>query len=217
MNLSEQNWQNRPALPPSFYLKDSLSVAKALLQTALYVRHGTEELVARIVEVEAYLEDDPASHSYRGKTRRNWPMFEPGGTCYVYLSYGLNYCVNVVTAKQGRGEAVLIRAVEPLRGMEGMAKRRKLSCKEKQKLCSGPGKLTQAMGIDLRFNGMLFDREDFKIVQICSGTTQIGCSQRVGISKAIQQRFRFFVRNSPWLSRKEAWFPKKTSMKSAQG
>ena len=189
-------------LPRQFYLNDTVSVAKRLLGKALCVRNQKDWCVAEITETEAYLGvEDPASHAYRGKTRRNCPMFDAGGTCYVYLSYGVNYCMNVSTRVEGIGEAVLLRAGRPLLGLRKMSKlRRKENPLE---FLSGPGKFTQAMGITLLHNGMRFDRVDFKIVDpgISISKIIIGASSRIGISKAKEHHFRFFIRDSEWLSR----------------
>lgn len=179
-------------------------MARQLLGKGLYVRKRGAAILVEIVEVEAYLGwRDPASHAYRGVTPRNRAMFESGGTCYVYLSYGVNYCMNVSTRAKGVGEAVLLRAAAPLEGIEAMRKNRG-GMKDRQ-LLNGPGKLCQALAIDLLYNGFTFDREDFKLVdlgRILPGKL-IGVSPRIGISKAKDDELRFYVKGSPWLSRKE--------------
>ena len=132
--------------------QDSLTVAPLLLGWELVSRAGGVETAGRIVEVEAYHgTDDPASHAYRGLTNRTAPMFERGGAIYVYLSYGINYCVNIVTGPAGEASAVLIRALEPNTGLEIMARRRHTS--DPLRLASGPGKLTHALGIGLGLSG----------------------------------------------------------------
>lgn len=200
------------SLPKRFYLNSTTSVAKSLLGKGLLVEN---RLLAEIVEVEAYLgKKDPASHSARGPTPRNQPMFEQGGICYVYLSYGINYCMNVVTGPEGLGEAVLIRAIRPLRGTNAMARSRGLApftgdldnpLKSIANICNGPGKLTQALGIDLRYNGLQFGRTGLKLVDLGKTYTasQIGRSPRIGISQATDKLLRFYVKGSPWLSRNE--------------
>jgi DNA-3-methyladenine glycosylase len=191
-------------LPKSFYLRDSCVVARELLGKGLVVKLGRDWLVLEIVEVEAYKGAiDPASHAFRGPTPRNWPMFEEGGTCYVYLSYGINYCMNVSTGPKGKGEAVLLRAGRPVSGLEVMQTLRNMPGEEVQ-VSNGPGKLTQAMGIGPKHNGLRYDLNNFKLVDLGSSPVPsvIGTSPRIGISKATDKEFRFFVKNSPWLSRK---------------
>lgn len=199
-------------LPRKFYLKDTLEVARSLLGKGLFVLHKTTPLLVEIVEVEAYLDRDAASHSFRGKSGRNWPMFEGGGTCYVYLSYGVNYCMNVVTQVQDRGEAVLLRAAAPLDGIHTMARNREFyggidftgDSKPTRALLGGPGKLTQALGVNMSHNGRTFFEDDLKIVDLGGEVParEIAESPRIGISKATKKRYRFFMKNSPWLSRR---------------
>jgi len=202
---------NAKPLPAEFFLQETAEVAKTLLGKGLYVAHSGGPLLAQIVEVEAYLgRADPASHAYGGLSKRNWPMFDIGGTCYVYLSYGVNYCMNVVTEEKGRGEAVLLRAAAPICGISQMGKLRGIKKGELmrpaglKKLLSGPGKMTQALGIGLNYNGVKFNRGDFKLVDLqCPlSKNEIGASPRIGISKAKNRRLRFFIKSSPWLSRK---------------
>jgi DNA-3-methyladenine glycosylase len=186
-------------LPRRFYLQDTTKVARALLGKILVnVRDGVV-LAGRIVETEAYLgAKDPASHAYRGETPRNRSMFAEGGTCYVYLSYGMHYCMNVVTAKAGVGEAVLLRAVQPVVNAEAMAELRGLpphDPKAMRRLADGPGKLTQALGIDIADDGRRFDGPDFKIV---AGSERVAgggiiCGPRIGISKAVDLPLRFRI------------------------
>lgn len=197
-------------LPKEFYLAPVADVAKALLGKGLFVLQKGEPLLAEIVETEAYFEEDPASHSYAGNTKRTWPMFEAGGTCYVYVSYGINLCMNVATGPKGRGEAVLLRAARPLVGQTLMFRNRTLSSGRSRSgplketaLLSGPGKLTQAFGIGLRYNGLTFDRDDFKLVDLGNDIPSrlIARSPRIGITKARDELLRFAVKGSPWLSR----------------
>ena len=129
-----------------FLAGDSPDVAPALLNKLLV--HG--ECVGRIVEVEAYREDDPASHTFRGRTNRNAVMFGPAGHMYVYFSYGMHFCANVVTGPEGVGSAVLLRAVEPIAGIDVMSARRGGS----RHLADGPAKLCQAFGIDRTHDGV---------------------------------------------------------------
>lgn len=194
--LTRTTIQNLPPLPASFYAGHATKVAKKLLGKGLVVKHKDELLVLQLTEVEAYTQlGDESCHSYRGITKRNWPMFEAGGTCYVYLSYGINYCMNIATGRKGVGDAVLLRAGIPLLGEEMMLRNRGLTTATPAKLTGGPGKLTQALGIDLAQNGLTFDRKDLKIVDlgIKIPTTKIIATTRIGISKAKDLPWRFLV------------------------
>lgn len=134
----------------SLLTNDADMVAPQLLNRLLVVG----ACVGRIVEVEAYTADDPASHSFRGRTNRNAVMFGPPGHLYVYFTYGMHHCANVVTGRPGDGQAVLIRAVEPLHGIEEMLTRRGRAEGQRRGLADGPGKLCQAFGLDLTRNGV---------------------------------------------------------------
>lgn len=165
---------------------DSPEVAPSLLNKL--VVHG--ECIGRIVEVEAYREDDPASHTYRGRTPRNAVMFGPAGQLYVYFTYGMHFCANVVTGPSGTGAAVLLRAVEPVAGIEVMRERRHGSTA----LADGPAKLCQAFGIDGTFNGADLLRGDGGVGLFDDGTPPpldplVG--PRVGISKAVEVPWRW--------------------------
>ena len=153
------------------------------------------------METEAYTEDDPASHSFRGRTLRNRFMFERGGLAYVYLIYGVHNCFNVTSGISGSGEAVLIRAARPLEGIELMCANRG---REKTiDLCSGPGKLCQAFGIDRRHNGIsLVDGEIQVLVRTEGSKPDIEVTKRIGITSGTGLRRRFAVKGSRWLSRR---------------
>jgi len=157
-------------------------------------------LAARLVEVEAYQEGDPASHSFRGPTPRNAVMFGPAGHLYVYFSYGMHWCMNVVTGPPGQGSAVLLRAAEPLEGIEAMAARRGLD--DVRKLCAGPGRLTQALAIGRSDGGA--DLVRGTALRLHAGdpvaSRRVGRSTRVGVNVGIEKRWRFFERGSPWIS-----------------
>jgi DNA-3-methyladenine glycosylase len=186
-------------LPRRFYLRPAITVARDLLGTYLVSRSAGQALIGRIVEVEAYLgERDPASHAYRGKTPRNEVMFGEGGHLYVYFTYGMHHCCNVVTGPEGRASAVLLRAVEPVRGVDLMRERREGGTRGRVSdaaLTNGPGKLCQALGITRELNGA-----DLCGERIWIGKTRgprrrmkVARSPRVGISQGQHHLWRFFL------------------------
>lgn len=194
-------------LPQAFYAQDTVSVARQLLGCFLVHLEGEQTTLGRIVETEAYLVNDPASHAFRGKTRRSSVMFGPAGYAYVYLIYGLHTCLNVVTRQEGQGEAVLFRALEPLYGLATMQMRRRTE--KEALLCSGPARLTKALGISLTLNGQpLFDGR----FQLWSSeslspvlpveTADIVQTTRIGISKAVDLPLRFYLKNNPHVSKR---------------
>ncbi len=180
-------------------LSYALDAAPALLGW-LFVHDSDEGLTAGyIVETEAYMATDPASHSYRGKTPRNAVMFGPPGHLYVYFTYGMHYCVNIVTGQEGKGEAVLIRALEPVEGIELM-RRRRGSVADIQ-LMNGPAKLAQAMGINRdQYGASLLDR---RALQLLPGIVPVEIVQttRIGITKEIDQPWRFYIKHNPYISK----------------
>lgn len=183
-------------LPPAFYQRDALEVAPDLIGRELVRRLGRTLVVGRIVETEAYRRDDPASHSYRGQTRRNRSMFGRPGRAYVYVSYGIHHCMNVVTAPVS---AVLLRALEPVQGLGSMTRRR--GTKAVRLLCSGPGRLCQAMGIGLGQDGA--DLTTGKGLWLTAGSPPSGvvAATRIGISAATDAMWRFVEAGSPYASR----------------
>lgn len=195
-------------LKPEFYLRRSSVVGRELLGKYLmrFIDDKTP-LVARIVETEAYEgSEDPASHALRGVTARNQPMFEAGGILYVYLSYGVHHCMNVVTGPKGSGEAVLIRAAEPVMGADRMRRRRRLAkgASESQ-LLSGPGKLCQALGVGLTMNFHDLSKPPLMVVAMDDdGDDEIVATPRIGISKAKDAPLRFCIKRSGHLSRRLA-------------
>jgi DNA-3-methyladenine glycosylase len=158
----------------------------------------------RIVEVEAYRSDDPASHSFRGPTARTGVMFGPAGHLYVYFSYGVHWCANVVCGDDGDGQAVLLRALEPLAGLEAMFASRPRA-RRTEDLCSGPGKLTQALAIGREHDGADLVGGDRGVWLVDDGMpppAEPGVSRRVGISVAVDRQWRWFVPGNPHVSRR---------------
>jgi DNA-3-methyladenine glycosylase len=152
-----------------------------------------------IVEVEAYDEEDPASHAFRGRTARNAVMFGPPGHAYVYRSYGVHWCLNVVCDVEGRAEAALIRALAPERGLETMRARRGVTAE--RALCSGPGKLCQALAITGEFDGLALDDPPFAFLPR-SETPDVVTGPRIGITRAVEHSWRYGLKGSPFLSRR---------------
>jgi DNA-3-methyladenine glycosylase len=172
-----------------------LEVAPELVGAELYVAG----VGGRIVEVEAYHHEDPASHGYLGRrTARNAAMFLAGGHAYVYRSYGIHWCLNVVTGGEGEAEAVLIRALEPLAGLDEMRARRGLD--DPRQLCSGPGKLCQALGITREHDGLRLDAPPFKL-RARTGEPAVATGPRIGITRAQELPWRFALAGSRYLSR----------------
>lgn len=189
-------------LSRAFFARPCLEVAPEVLGLAL-VRELPDgaRLAARIVEVEAYLGDgsDAASHSHRGPTPRARVMFGPPGHFYVYRSMGLHFCMNVVCEPEGRGAAVLLRAGEPL---EGEARMRRLrGGRGGRELMNGPGKLAQALAVDLAFDGADALRGALRFERRVGPVSAIGVSPRIGITRSADLPYRFFVRGSPHVSR----------------
>ena len=182
-----------------FYARPSPVVARELLGRLLVRRTSDEVLVARIVETEAYQQDDPASHSFRGATARNGVMFGPASFLYVYFTYGMHFCMNVVTGPPGEGSAVLLRAAEPLRGMEAMTRRRGTAAP--RSLCSGPARLTQAFGVTRAQNGAdLVSGGELWVGGGRAPDRVIRTGPRVGIRHAADVPWRFWVDGSPFVS-----------------
>jgi DNA-3-methyladenine glycosylase len=172
-------------------------VAPALVGALLLV----DGVGGTIVEVEAYDQDDPAAHGYRGPTPRNASMFGPPGRAYVYRSYGVHWCLNLVCAEIGRAEAVLVRALEPTVGLETMRARRELA--DRRLLCSGPGRLCHALGITRDHDGLALDRPPFELRAPPAGL-EVAAGPRVGITRAVEQPWRYGLAGSRYLSRRLA-------------
>jgi len=158
----------------------------------------------RIVETEAYDREDPASHSFSGPTPRNAVMFGPPGFVYVYRSYGIHWCLNFTTCEAGHGAAVLIRALEPTTGLDVMRVRRGItgeSSRDLRGLCSGPGKLCQALGVTHDHNGLALDAPPFQLLPPAKRVSVI-VGPRIGITRAMEVPWRFGLKGSAFLSRK---------------
>ena len=183
-----------PALPAEFFARSVHEVAPTLVGVTLLV----DGVGGRIVEVEAYDHEDPASHGYRGRTARNAAMFGPPGHAYVYRSYGIHWCLNLVCEEEGVANAVLVRALEPTRGLDTMRGRRGLD--NPKLLCSGPGRLCQALGVTREHDGLALDRPPFELrprerdVEVVSGP-------RIGITRAADLPWRYAEAGSRFLSR----------------
>lgn len=190
-------------LPLAFYLRPTLQVARNLLGQFIVRNYNGKRLIGMIVEVEAYRGSiDPASHAYRGRTKRNEVMFWKGGHLYVYFTYGMHFCANVVTREEGIAEAVLIRGAEPVRGIEVMRRFRGKKVTDVN-LTNGPAKFCKAFGIKRKENGLsLLGNE----IYLASGTriprANIGVSTRIGIRAGIDKQWRFFLKGNPWVSKK---------------
>ncbi len=179
---------------PIDFVHDSALVARHLIGAILTL----DGVGGRIVEVEAYDREDPASHSFSGPTTRNAAMFGPPGRVYVYRSYGIHWCFNMVCREEGHGAGVLIRAIEPQHGIDTMRERRGLV--EPRLLCSGPGRICQAMGITLAHTGMPVDAPPFEL-QWPEAPVDIVTGPRIGISKAVDVPWRFGLAGSRFVSR----------------
>jgi DNA-3-methyladenine glycosylase len=180
----------------TFLSRDVLEVAPELVGGTLLV----DGVGGTIVEVEAYRQDDPASHSFGGARGRNAVMFGPAGVAYVYRSYGIHWCLNVVCEDEGRGAAVLIRALEPTHGLASMRERRART--DERLLCSGPGRLTQALGVTGAHNGLALEVPPFEL-RPPAASPDIVADVRIGITKAVEQPWRFLVAGSPYVSRRK--------------
>jgi DNA-3-methyladenine glycosylase len=179
--------------------RDVLHAAPALIGWTLLV----EGVGGVIVEVEAYREDDPASHSFGGPRGRNTVMFGPPGVAYVYRSYGVHWCLNIVCEAEGRGAAVLVRALEPTHGLEAMRKRRRLThaARDDRLLCAGPGRLTEALGVTDAHHGLPFDRPPIQLLPP-EQPLSVASDVRIGISRAAERPWRFLAVDSPYVSRR---------------
>lgn len=190
-------------VPTSFFARDTVGVARDLLGCILATRVRGVRTAGRIVEVEAYIgPHDPAAHGYGNRrTARNASLFGPPGTAYVYFIYGMHWCVNAVTEREGYPSAVLIRALEPLKGLAAMRRRRRTD--DARALCSGPAKLCEALGITGALDGRVLDGECIGIHRRMRAVTGdvVLATPRIGIQKAADWPLRFAIAGSPWTSR----------------
>ncbi|MBN9603266.1 MAG: DNA-3-methyladenine glycosylase [Afipia felis] len=192
----------RPALGKqlkrSFFARSVHEIAPELIGATLLV----DGVGGPIVEVEAYHHTEPAAHSYRGPTPRNMVMFGPPGYLYVYRSYGIHWCMNFVCEAEGSAAAVLIRAVKPTRGLAAMRRRRGLH--EERSLCSGPGKVCEALAVSIKYNGCALDVSPIAI-HARTEVPEIASGVRIGITKAAELPWRYGAKGSRFLSKP---FPK---------
>lgn len=186
--------QRPAALTRDFFNRSVHEVAPGLIGATLLM----DGVGGTIVEVEAYDHEDPAAHGYGGRTERNAAMFGPPGHAYVYRSYGVHWCVNFVCAAEGVAEAVLIRALQPTAGLAAMRRRRGLD--DERLLCSGPGRLCQALGITRAHDSLPLDRPPFKLLAPAAAAP-IVTGRRIGISKAANRPWRYGLKGSRFLSR----------------
>jgi DNA-3-methyladenine glycosylase len=194
--------QNRPLNPQklgkplkrAFFGRSVHEIAPELIGATLLV-NGVGGI---IVELEAYHHTEPAAHSFRGPTPRNMVMFGPPGFAYVYRSYGIHWCVNFVCEKEGSASAVLIRALQPTHGIPAMRRRRGLH--DERSLCSGPGKLTEALAITHAHNGLPLDAPPIAL-HARVGKTEVATGVRIGITKAVELPWRYGLKGSKFLSK----------------
>jgi DNA-3-methyladenine glycosylase len=187
---------NLRPLPRRFYERDASEVARDLLGRLLVSDVDGVRMIGRVVEAEAYGRDDPGSHAYRGLKRRNASMFGPAGRAYVYISHGIHHCLNVVCLAP---TAVLLRAIEPLVGLERMAERRGLD--EPSLLCAGPGRLCQALGITLAEDGIPVTRRERLWMAAGEPVEDAAVTLRIGMSDEVNRPWRFVERGSRFASR----------------
>ncbi len=200
--------KHKTKLQKKFYTRDVHIVAKELLGKLLARRIGRKIISGIIVEVEAYDGSiDEASHSFGGKTKRNEVMFKEGGSLYVYFTYGMHFCANVVTGKINDGKAILLRALEPLDGIDMMGMNRyskkEITQKELINLTNGPAKICEAFGIARRENGTdLCGDEIFILKSANVSAAKIAATTRIGIKKSVDLPWRYYIKDNPFVSKK---------------
>jgi len=186
--------RGRVRLGRDFFARSVHEVAPELIGATLLVAG----VGGRIVEVEAYDQEDPASHGFRGPTGRNASMFGPPGHAYVYRSYGIHWCLNLVCDVEGRAEAVLLRALEPTHGLDEMRARRGVA--DPRALCSGPGKLCQALAVTRKQDGLALDAPPFELLAR-EQAPPIATGTRIGLTKGVEPPWRYGLAGSRFLSR----------------
>lgn len=195
-------------IPKEFYLQDPVKLAPKLLGKIFVRKLGEIFLAGKIVEVEAYRgEDDEAAHTYKGKTKRNEVMFREGGFLYVYFTYGMHFCANIVCGKENEGSAILIRAVEPIDGIDIMTMNRfgktKISSIKRKNLTNGPAKFCHAFAIERKDNGLELTKEP---IFLMSGEKilkkEIVTTTRIGIKKSVDLPWRFYIKDNSYVSKK---------------
>jgi DNA-3-methyladenine glycosylase len=181
-------------LAKDFFARSVHEVAPDLIGATLLV----DGVGGTIVEVEAYDHEDPAAHGYRGRTARNASMFGPPGHAYVYRSYGIHWCLNLVCEEEGTGSAVLLRALEPTQGLDIMRARRGLH--DDKLLCAGPGRLCEALDVSREHDGLALDEPPFRLVERAAAV-EIVSGPRIGITRAADRLWRYAAAGSAYLSR----------------
>ncbi len=189
-----RRWGVPKRLTRSFFNRSVHEVAPDLIGVTLLVNG----VGGRLVEVEAYHHTEPAAHSFGGQTERNAVMFGPAGYVYVYRSYGIHWCLNFVCEPKGSAAAVLIRAIEPTAGLAAMRRRRGMA--DERLLCSGPGRLCQALGITRAHNGLALDRPPFELFAR-QGEVEVVAGPRIGLTKAVELPWRYGEKGSRFLSK----------------
>jgi DNA-3-methyladenine glycosylase len=181
-------------LAQDFFARSVHEVAPDLIGATLLV----DGVGGTIVEVEAYDHEDPAAHGYRGLTARNASMFGPPGHAYVYRSYGIHWCLNLVCEEEGTASAVLLRALEPTQGLDVMRARRRLD--DERLLCAGPGRLCQALAVSREHDGLPLDEPPFRL-EASARYVKVASGPRIGITRAADRLWRYAAAGSPYLSR----------------
>jgi DNA-3-methyladenine glycosylase len=181
-------------LVKDFFARSVHEVAPDLVGASLFV----DGVGGTIVEVEAYDHEDPAAHGYRGQTERNASMFGPPGHAYVYRSYGIHWCLNLVCEEEGSASAVLLRALQPSHGLGVMRQRRGLH--DERLLCAGPGRLCQALGVTREHDGLALDKRPFRLEER-EADVEVAAARRIGITRAADRPWRYVLAGSLYLSR----------------
>ena len=186
-----------------YFQRPTVRIARDILGGYLVRKLNGETLIGRIVEAEAYLHDDPACHAFKGMTERTRVMFGQAGLGYIYFTYGMHHCFNIVTNEEGVGEAVLIRALEPVQGMEAMYALRGEKAKRDTDLLSGPGKICQAFSLTRTESGVDLIESDTIFLEQggLKKSEAVGITSRVGLTLAMDKPWRFFIKDNPYVSK----------------